>query len=81
MAQELASRLKPGCLLIRTSEPWLALASVQMLTIPKSLPQYLWPMLGKWLQTEGRLAQVTHTLQLLAGTGEFFRSHIHILAW
>ena len=41
------------------SDPWYLLADIGCLTIPETLPHHLRPLLGKWLQKNGRLAHVT----------------------
>lgn len=56
MAHDLALRL--GCLRDPRSELWQLLPNVGHLRIPTTLPSTLRPMLGKWLQTTGRLAHV-----------------------
>ena len=45
--------------LARGSDPWPLFAAVRGLTIPATLPPHLRPLLGKELQTTGRLAQVS----------------------
>ena len=39
-------------------EAWNLLSNLRALTIPDNLPKALQPLLGTWLQAEGRLAQV-----------------------
>ena len=56
MGQDLATRL--GFFYHPHPEPWQLLANVRSLTIPDTLPVTLWPLLGKWLRADGRLAQV-----------------------
>lgn len=56
MEKDLATRL--GYLYHEEPEPWNLLQNVRALTIPDTLPETLRPLLGTWLQTHGRLAQV-----------------------
>ena len=58
---ELATRLVCLCAGYRDprSDPWPLLVNVRCLKIPETLPVNLRPLLGEWLRSKGRLAQVS----------------------